>query len=95
MEEAPMAMAETWVERAARLPLVRVVTRVAGDTVFWVDEMGDFGFGKPCRVKSVSMIHDGRIIIKGRSRPDGEVMVSVVVHPAHMEAFMAHINGVW
>ncbi|KAF8689291.1 hypothetical protein HU200_042085 [Digitaria exilis] len=93
MEEAPMAMAETWVESVARLPLARVVTRVAGDTVFRVDEVGDFGFGKPCRVESVSMVHDGRIIIKGRSRPDGEVMVSVVLHPAHMEAFMAHING--
>lgn len=91
LEAAPLAAAEAWVERSARLPAARV-TRVAGDPLFRAYEAADLGFGRPVRIEPVSMIHDGRIMFRG-GRRDGEVQVTVALRPAHMDAFMAHMDG--
>ncbi|CAN6283709.1 unnamed protein product [Urochloa humidicola] len=91
LEAAPLAGMEGWTERVARLPPARL-TRVAGDPVYRLYEVADFGFGRPGRIEAVSMNHDGRIMLRG-GRRRGEVQLSVALHPAHVDAFTAHVNG--
>lgn len=65
---------------------------MGGDPLFRAYWAAEFGFGRPSRVEPVSMIRDGKLMVRGSKR-DGEVQVLVALDPAHMDAFKAHIKN--
>lgn len=77
--------------KAAQFPLSRLAN-VVGSPLFHAYEAADFGFGKPALAESVSMNHDGEMMLLG-GRRQGEVQVSVSIHPAHMATFKACFLG--
>ncbi|KAK3157545.1 hypothetical protein QOZ80_2AG0124070 [Eleusine coracana subsp. coracana] len=89
MEAAPLAELETWLNRVRRLPITRLAN-VAASPRYRVYEEADFGFGMPARMEQVSMDRDGEMLVGGKG--DGEVQLSVSLHPDCMDAFKAHIH---
>ncbi|WVZ49049.1 hypothetical protein U9M48_000431 [Paspalum notatum var. saurae] len=104
---APMAGIGTWIQRVMALPAGRVAN-VGGSPMFRMHQLADFGFGMPDkvvpvympgspettpgRVDDMTMDHGGRIVLSAGKR-DGEVHLSVSLHPDLMDAFKNHINS--
>lgn len=89
VEAAPLAGVDTWIDRVARLPASRSAN-VASSPHYRVYGATDFGFGRPLRVEPVSRNHDGEMALFG-GRRDGELQLTVCLHPAAMDAFRAHV----
>jgi hypothetical protein len=89
MEAAPLLRSHRKV--LSELPMSRLIN-VVGSPWFRGYQAADFGFGKPALVEVVSMNHDGEMMLLG-GRRDGEVQLSLAIHPDNMDAYKACILG--